>query len=164
MANFAFIDGQNLHVTVKNLGWEIDYRKFRIYLKDKYNVTKAFYFIGYQNNNLRLYKNLEKKGYSVIFKESTILPDGTAKGNCDAELVLHAVSQIKRYDKAVIVAGDGDYASLIKYLIRHNKLEKILVPDLNTYSFLIRKATQSQFTNLVAGVNQLEKKVKYQKI
>jgi len=163
MANFAFIDGQNLHITIKKMGWEIDYKKFRIYLQNKYNVNKAFYFIGFKKENILMYKNLERKGFSVIFKESTLLPDGTAKGNCDAELVLHAISQINRYDKAIIIAGDGDYASLIKYLLRKNKLEMILVPDINSYSFLIKKATKNQFSALVAGVNNLEMKIKFQK-
>jgi uncharacterized LabA/DUF88 family protein len=164
MANFAFIDGQNLHITIKNLGWEIDYSKFRIYLQDKYNVKKAFYFIGFKRENIKMYKNLERKGFSVIFKESTLLPDGTAKGNCDAELVLHAVSQINRYDKAVIIAGDGDYACLIKYLLRKKKIEKILVPDINTFSFLIRKATKADFAKLVTGVNQLKNKIQFIKV
>ena len=159
MANYAFIDGQNLHVTIRNLGWKIDENKFRIYLKNKYNIEKAFYFIGYQKNNIRLYKNLECKGYSVIFKEGTVLPDGTTKGNCDAELVLHTVTQMNRYDKAVLIAGDGDYACLIKYLLRKKKLEKILVPDINTFSFMIRKATKTEFSKLVAGVNQLKNKI-----
>ncbi len=164
MANYAFIDGQNLHITIKKLGWEIDYKKLRIYLLRKYNIEKAFYFIGYRKENIDLYKNLEYKGYSVIFKETTRFPNGTVKGNCDAELVLHAVSQLNRYDKAVIIAGDGDYASLVKYLLRHKKLGKILVPDLNNYSFLIKKATQSQFACLVAGINQLKEKIKLERI
>lgn len=164
MANFAFIDGQNLHITIKNLGWEIDYSKFRIYLQDKYNVNKAFYFIGFKKENIKMYKNLERKGFSVIFKESTVLPDGTAKGNCDAELVLHAITQINRYDKAVLIAGDGDYACLIKYLIRKEKMKKILVPDINTFSFLIRKATKEDFAKLVAGVNQLKNKIQFIKV
>jgi hypothetical protein len=39
--NFCFIDGQNL-----NLGtpYSLDFQKLRTYLKDKYKVTKAYYF------------------------------------------------------------------------------------------------------------------------
>jgi len=49
MGNYAFIDGQNLHITVKEqLGWRIDYKKFRRYLTKRYKIEKAFYFIGYQ--------------------------------------------------------------------------------------------------------------------
>jgi hypothetical protein len=27
--------------------WQIDFAKFRIYLKEKYAITKAYYFLGY---------------------------------------------------------------------------------------------------------------------
>ena len=59
---YAFIDGQNLHLTIKNLGRELDYKRFRTYLMDKYNVTKAFYFIGYVPTNSDLYESLQEFG------------------------------------------------------------------------------------------------------
>ena len=59
--NLAFIDGQNLHMGTKECGWKVDFAKFRIYLKDKYKVTDAYYFLGCkieaQND---LYNNLPK--------------------------------------------------------------------------------------------------------
>jgi len=141
MGNYAFIDGQNLHITVKEqLGWRIDYKKFRRYLTKRYKIEKAFYFIGYQSTNISLYRFLERENYSVIFKESTIMPDGSYKGNCDAELVLYTLIHWNRYDKAMLIAGDGDYATLVKYLRRKNKLLKILVPDNSSYSYLLKKA------------------------
>ncbi len=42
MDNYAFIDGQNLYLAIKELGWKVDYKKFRVYLKEKYHVTKAY--------------------------------------------------------------------------------------------------------------------------
>jgi len=45
--NYAFIDSQNLHLAIKNLGWKLDSKKFRVYLKDKYFVNNAYLFIGY---------------------------------------------------------------------------------------------------------------------
>ena len=44
MNNYAFIDGQNLHLGITKLGWKIDYKKFRKYLYDKFSINKAFYF------------------------------------------------------------------------------------------------------------------------
>jgi hypothetical protein len=37
--NFAFIDGQNLNLGIKNLGWKLDFYRFRKYLTEKYSVT-----------------------------------------------------------------------------------------------------------------------------
>ena len=51
------------------------------------------------------------------------------KDNVDAELVLNAITEISNYNKVVIIAGDGDYACLIEYLLNQNKLEKLIIPD-----------------------------------
>ncbi|MGD8373613.1 MAG: hypothetical protein PVI21_02025 [Candidatus Woesebacteria bacterium] len=55
---YAFIDSQNLNLGVRSLGWRIDYKKFRLYLKNKYNVERAFMFIGLVGNNQKLYTEL----------------------------------------------------------------------------------------------------------
>lgn len=47
LRNYAFIDSQNLNLGIKELGWKLDFRKFRIYLKEKYEVEKSYLFIGY---------------------------------------------------------------------------------------------------------------------
>lgn len=106
--NYAFIDSQNLEMSIKEQGWSLDHRAFRTYLKDKYNVTKAFYFIGYIATNADLYESLQQFGYILVFKP-TLEVRGRIKGNVDAELVLHAMIEYHNYDKAVIVSGDGDF-------------------------------------------------------
>ena len=51
LGNYAFIDSQNLNLGIRSLGWHVDYKKLRLYLKNKYNVTQAFMFIGHVSNN-----------------------------------------------------------------------------------------------------------------
>jgi len=47
MKTFAFIDASNLfYGGEKSLGWKIDYEKLLWYLKNKYSVSKVFYFGG----------------------------------------------------------------------------------------------------------------------
>ncbi len=137
-AVFAFIDGQNLNLGVKSQGWQLDWRKFRQYLRNKYNVTSAFLFIGYKAGNEALYTNLQQTGYVVILKPTMELPDKTVKGNVDAELVLHTMIQYKHYDKAIIISGDGDFHCLVEYLDSQNKLLHVLAPNKH-YSGLLRK-------------------------
>ncbi|MBI4058214.1 NYN domain-containing protein [Candidatus Gottesmanbacteria bacterium] len=49
---FAFIDAANLfYGGEKSLGWSIDYRKLLHYLKEKFKVTKAFYYAGVELND-----------------------------------------------------------------------------------------------------------------
>jgi hypothetical protein len=66
--NYAFIDSQNLNLSIRCLGWNLDWRRFRIYLSEKYGVTKAFLFIGFIEGNNELYKTLQSAGFICIFK------------------------------------------------------------------------------------------------
>lgn len=152
---YAFIDSQNLNLGIQSQGWKLDFEKFRVYLKDKYKVEKAFLFIGYIPDNQKLYTYLQKAGYIVIFKP--VLENGThkeVKGNVDAELVLHSMIEYPNYDKAIIVSGDGDFFCLVEYLEENNKLKKIIVPN-KKYSSLLRK-----YASFIVNVDLLKKKVK----
>ena len=62
---YAFIDSQNLNLGVRSQGWKLDWRKFRQYLRNKYNVTQAYLFIGDKPGNGRLYESLRKQGLSL---------------------------------------------------------------------------------------------------
>ena len=161
MKVFAFIDSQNLHMSTKVDGWRIDYRKLRLYLKNKYNVERAYLFIGYVDGNESMYRQLQEAGYVLIFKPTMpIKKQGkvTVKGNVDAELVLHASAiTFNQYDKAVIISNDGDFACLVEFLVEKNKLLKLIVPS-NKYSGLLRK-----YDNYIARLGQNRRKLCIQK-
>lgn len=137
LVNYAFIDSQNLNLGIKSQGWKLDWRKFRQYLRNKYNVTKAFTFIGYKAGNEALYTAMQNMGYVVILKPTLELPGGVVKGNVDAELVLHSMIEYKNYDKAIIVSGDGDFHCLVEYLASKGKLLLLLAPN-KYYSRLLK--------------------------
>lgn len=158
-SNYAFIDGQNLNLGVRDLGWKLDLKKFRVYLSEKYGVGKAFYFIGYVEGNNDLYASLQSYGYILIFKPTFRDRDGKVKGNCDAELVLQAMIELNKYEKAVIVTGDGDFCCLVRYLSRMVKLLCVLAPNRYQCSSLLRKAAGRKiaFVNDLRGRLGLEK-------
>ena len=58
--NYAFIDSQNVNLGIQELGWKLDFRKFRVYLREKYGVKKAYLFIGYLPENQNLYRSLQE--------------------------------------------------------------------------------------------------------
>ena len=84
-------------------------------------MTKAFLFIGFVEGNNDLYVSSISR-FSCVFKPTLEYKDGTTKGNCDAELVLHAMIEYPNYDKAIIVTGDGDFYCLLQYLIEKGKI------------------------------------------
>lgn len=127
--NFAFIDSQNLNLGIKDLGWNIDLKKFRKYLFDKYRVEKAFLFLGYIKKYIPMYTQLSSYKYTLIFKPTVKHKEGKIKGNIDAELVMYTMKEIENFDKAVIVSGDGDFHCLLKYLKEMGKLKALLIPN-----------------------------------
>jgi len=136
--NYAFIDGQNLNLSIRAQGRVLDFARFRVYLADKYGIAKAFIFIGYLSENQPLYSSLQKDGYSMVFKPTLLLPEGGVKGNVDAELVLHAMIEYANYNKALIVTGDGDFYCLVEYLLKQDKLLNLMIPNQKKYSSLYR--------------------------
>lgn len=154
-SNYAFIDSQNLYLGVSNdvinkkgnkiyTGQFLDYRKFRTYLREKYNVKRAYIFIGFIPTNNKLYSYLQEAGYTIIFKTiSTYMDekgDVQTKGNVDTDIVLYAAAILNgEYAQAIFVSGDGDFLSLYKYLNDQGKLDKILVPNRHRYSQLLNE-------------------------
>jgi uncharacterized LabA/DUF88 family protein len=154
--NYAFIDGQNLNIGIRELGWKLDFKKFRIYLREKYSITKAYYFIGFVEGNNDLYASLQEYGFILIFKPTFKNKDGKVKGNCDAELVLQAMIDYNNYEKALIVSGDGDFYCLVKYLRERKKLKNVLTPNKN-YSGLLKRSAASH----IAVMDDLRSKLEY---
>ncbi|MEX2436577.1 MAG: NYN domain-containing protein [Candidatus Paceibacterota bacterium] len=139
--NHAYIDGANLHKGIESLGWSLDYKKFRVWLREKHKVNKAFLFIGLIPENSGLYKYLQDVGFILVFKQIAYDSLGKVKGNCDSDLVLHTMKDFyeKEYNQAVIVTGDGDFASLVKFLQKNNKIRVVLAPEHKKCSILLKK-------------------------
>jgi uncharacterized LabA/DUF88 family protein len=164
--NYAFIDSQNLNLGVQKIGWKMDWKKFRVWLQEKYGVTHAFMFIGYMAENESLYELMHDHGYLIVLKPTLeIKPDQndqehkddkpTVKGNIDADLVLYAMKEYRNYNKAVIVSGDGDFFGLVEYLAQQHKLLKILTPN-QRYSTLLK-----DFEPYIDGIDQHRSELAY---
>jgi len=144
MNNYAFVDGQNLHAGVRQMGWKLDHRAFVAYLQRKYDVTRAYYFIGYVPENQPLYDYLGRCNNELRFKPAIPGTTGSLKGNVDADLVLQAMIDFPVFDRAVIVSGDGDYYSLARHLRLHDKLQAVLSPNRRYCSTLIKREARGR--------------------
>lgn len=156
--NYAFIDSQNLNLSIRSLGWKLDFARFRRYLQDKYHVTKAMLFIGYVHGYSNLYIALQEAGFICIFKPTLVYQDGSTKGNCDAELVLHAMIEYHNFDRAVIITGDGDFHCLVKYFLEKDKLKAVIIPNRLKYSALLKF---QEFRPHLRFMNDLKDKLTY---
>jgi uncharacterized LabA/DUF88 family protein len=164
--NYAFIDSQNLNVSVQKFGWKINWKKLRRFLADKYGVSKAFMFIGYVPEHEDIYEKMHEAGYAVVLKPTFDMsrprpedknPDEEKKikGNIDADMVLWAMKEVNNYEKAVILSGDGDFFGLVEHLHQQGKLLKILTPT-GQYSSLYR-----QFESYIERLDNHKRELAY---
>lgn len=155
--NYAFIDAQNLNSGLVKLGWKIDWKRFRAYLSDVKGIEVAYVFIGFMLDNQDLYLVLQKAGFVVVFKEVYTSQAGDVKGNIDAELILQAMIDYDRYDKALIVSGDGDFTCLLRYLDQNGKFLGVIAPYEKSLSSLIQRAANGK----VEYLRTLRKSIEY---
>ena len=153
--NYAFIDAQNLYMATskrEKSSWRIDLARFRVYLREKYQVTKAFYFLGYvQDKNEGIYEEIQNAGFVLVFREHNPAMIGKKKGNVDSDIIFSIMKRLYKkedFDSVVLVSGDGDYKKLVDFLIEEKRLEKILFPDGKMRSSLYKKLTNNYFASL----------------
>ena len=163
--NIAFIDGQNLYMGTSLLGkraWKINLKKLRVFLKDKYKVETAYYFLGYiQENNQDLYNNIQESGFILSFRKHNSAMLGKKKGNVDTDIVFLAMKKLYRrdnFDKIILVSGDGDYKRLVDFLIEENKFKKLLSPNKKFMSSLYKGLGSEYFDYL--DKKSIKKKIK----
>ena len=156
MKNYAYIDGQNLHlgITKADVPWHIDLAKFRVYLREKYQVEKAFYFLGYIQEGPQiehLYEKIQSAGFILQFRQHNSAMIGTKKGNVDSDIIFSIMKRVykdEEFDKIVLVSGDGDYKMVVDFLIEEKKFEKILFPNRHYSSSLYKKIGSEYFAPL----------------
>ncbi len=182
--NYAFIDSQNLNLGIQKMGWKLDWRKFYEYLKTEHGVSQAYMFIGYMQENEALYEQMHDIGYLIVLKPTVeshidtidqeksndeksaklqtdkkpaveIEKKPGVKGNTDADMVLYIMKELPNYNKAIIVSGDGDFFSVIEYLIAEKRLEKVLTPNWQ-YSTLLKG-----FDEHIVRLDKLRKNLAY---
>ena len=141
--NFAYIDAANLDKAVKELGWILDYKRFRVWLSEKYSIKKAYIFIGLIPKYKNLYTYLQECDFDLVFKEVIYDGDGKPKGNCDADFVLQVTKDFyeNNFEKALIIASDGDYSSLVKFLKDSEKIVAVLSPARKEKCSILLKRT-----------------------
>jgi uncharacterized LabA/DUF88 family protein len=144
MKNLAFIDGQNLNFGTKSNDWKVDLVRFRIYLKEKYKVSEAYYHLGYLSEELQdMYSGIQRAGFILVFREHSSTLKGEKKGNVDTDVVFAIMKSLletpKSFEKIILVSGDGDYKKMVDYLIKKNRFLKILFPNTKARSSLYNK-------------------------
>ncbi len=90
MRTYVFIDASNLfYGGEKSLGWKIDYERLFAYLKQKYAVTKAFYFGGVELHDFHFdYLKEDTVSVEVLEKHLSILLEKGKGSFTEANIIL----------------------------------------------------------------------------
>ncbi len=156
MKNYCYVDGQNLHLGTASAEkpWYVDLAKFRVYLREKYHVEKAFYYLGYVQEGSsieQLYESIQNAGFILVFRQHNAAMIGKKKGNVDSDIIFSVMKRMYNdddFDKVLLVSGDGDYKMLVDFLIEEKKFEKILFPNKKYRSSLYKKIGAPYFAFL----------------
>jgi len=162
--NLSFVDGQNLYMGTNSEAppWKVDLVRFRVYLTQKYNVQRAYYFLGFVNERYQdLYDEIQEAGFVLKFREHNSAMMSKKKGNVDTDIVFDVMKRLYKkepFDKIVLVAGDGDYKMLVDFLIEEGKFEKVLFPN-KKFASSLYKSLPSKYYDYLNNIKLKIKKV-----
>ena len=121
-----FIDGYNLNVASKVLGFDIDFRYLLNEFERRGELFRAFYYttiIEEQSSTVRpLIDWLGYNGYTVVTKATKESFDGDGRrrinGKISIDLAVDAMELANKVDEIVLFSGDGDYRRLVEAVQR----------------------------------------------
>ena len=153
----VFVDVANIFYAAKAAGVDIDYVTLLKAATAGRDFVRAYAYTGLdpENDNQRQFHSfLARSGYKVISKDIRKYGDGRIKANLDIELVVDLMKTARNLDIAVVVSGDGDFASAIRAVQEMGVRVEVISFRGNTSSDLIDVA--DQFTD-IAQVARVEK-------
>ena len=165
MNNYAFIDWQNLYLWLKSDDWQIDYKRFRVFLKDKFNIKKAYYFLGFKESENPLYEKLQEVGFILIFNKKPQYLKSKKKWNIDVNLVFHAMKKLyestvwkEELNQIILVSWDGDFKVMVDFFMGKKKFLKVIFPNKKSASSLYKDLTYKHYYYLKDAKWKLEYK------
>jgi uncharacterized LabA/DUF88 family protein len=153
----VFVDVANIFYAAKAAGVDIDYVTLLKAATAGRDFVRAYAYTGLdpENDNQRQFHAfLARSGYKVISKDIRKYGDGRIKANLDIELVVDMMKTARNLDIAVVVSGDGDFASAIRAVQEMGVRVEVISFRGNTSSDLIDAA--DLFTD-IAQVARVEK-------
>ncbi len=115
----VFIDTANIYHSAKNL-----YKKkvnFGAVLRDAVAGRKLVRAIAYvitseAGDEKNFFEALTKLGIETKTKDLQVFAGGAKKGDWDVGIAVDIIRMSPQFDAVVLVAGDGDFIPLVKYI------------------------------------------------
>ncbi len=126
---YIFIDGENVFYSQRTLGWRISYHKLMKYFHNECGKsTKCFIYTGLDEDNTKQKKFIDMLDLTGYITRTKVIKkirrkDGSYqwKNNLDIELALEMVEFKDKFDTAILVSGDSDFAVVLDKLKQAKK-------------------------------------------
>ncbi len=152
-----FVDVANMYYAARGQDVDVDYVALLKHATKGRDLIRAYAYSGLdpENENQRKFLDfLTKNGYKVVSKDIRKFGDGRVKANLDIELVVDLFRLADRMDIAVIVSGDGDFASAIRALQDKGVRCEVISFRPNTSSDLMAVADEFMDIMKVASIER----------
>jgi len=133
MRTFIQLDVQNLFFSAKDINRRIDFLRIRDFLKE--NEEDILDMVAYiirspDANSDRFEALLSSLGYELNIKQAHIGKDSEGKRiykgtDQDIAICIDCMRNIDKFDKWVLMSGDGDFLDLCKYLKEKGKYVEV---------------------------------------
>ncbi len=152
-----FVDVANMYYAARGQDVDVDYVALLKHATKGRDLIRAYAYSGLdpQNENQRKFLDfLAKNGYKVVQQGHPQVRRRAVKANLDIELVVDLFRLADRMDIAVIVSGDGDFASAIRALQDKGVRCEVISFRPNTSSDLIAVADEFMDIMKVASIER----------
>jgi len=109
---------------------------------------------------VKFYLKLKKFGYELCLKPVKLYEQGDGstkrKANCDVDMAFHMMKEIDKFDRAIVLSGDGDFLPVLKHIKSKGKEVVILARGIRTAKE-IKQFAGAQFRDFT----RLESRIKF---
>ena len=121
-----YVDVQNIYYTTRQVyKRQFNYRALWTRVSQEGEIVEAIAYATDRKDDkqIKFQDALRHIGFKVKLKPFTLRSDGSAKGDWDVGITIDVMDNAKRFDKVILVSGDGDFDLLIEKVKCEYKVE-----------------------------------------
>lgn len=115
----VLVDVANMYYSAKNIhGSRVNFGKILEDAVGERQMVRALAYVikADSPDEQKFFDALDKQGFELKMKDLQVFAGGAKKGDWDVGITVDAIKLADRLDTIVLVAGDGDYIPLVRYL------------------------------------------------
>lgn len=144
------VDVANMYYSAKNIhGSRVNFGKILEDAVGERSLVRALAYVikADSPDEQKFFDALDKQGFELKMKDLQVFAGGAKKGDWDVGITVDAIKLAERLDTIVLVAGDGDYIPLVRYLQEAKGCRVEVMAFQESTSLKLREASD-KFTDL----------------